>query len=172
MEVHRIDWQSEKHLRFQILCGDKRRTIFMLVFFWKYNSLLLREILAKGLKNLVNKMSKVEWCLLQLLFCRTSRVLSCMALRHCARPTLLFLGGKYGCYIIFSFLWNELHRLHSGPFTLPPCAEKKGARAEHWMYSLCTAHQSVEVESERPPTNNFLCINASWPLAVRRQPLI
>lgn len=31
------------------------------------------------------------------------RVLSRAAPRHGARPALLFLGSKYGCYVIFSF---------------------------------------------------------------------
>lgn len=67
----------------------------------------------------------VEWRLMRLLFCHTSRVLSRAAPRHGARPALLFLGSKYGCYVIFRSA-EQVAQVAPEPFTLPPCRNWTG----------------------------------------------
>lgn len=93
---------------------------------------------GQGLKNLKwgrkqGANAKVERRLPQLLFCHTSR----LPRQHCA--TLLFLGAKCGCYIIFLFFFlvlsrgNKLHRLQPGPphlLAIPP----RGTECTHFVW--------------------------------------
>ncbi len=83
----------------------------MNIFLTVYWFFIMKERIGRGFKSeMGDKFRKQdakaedEWRLPQLLFCHTSRVLSCVSPQHCASTTLLFLGAKKcGCYIIFPF---------------------------------------------------------------------
>lgn len=108
-------------------CGDKL-IYFLTVQFINY----FGENRGKGLKY-CQQNEQLKWGdILGWVMCPAAFVLSHFldAVTHgsptlCARPTLLFLGAKHGCYIIF-FSAEQVAQVAPGPFTLPPCRNWTG----------------------------------------------